>query len=346
MRPPSVAHVAAQAQQADPLRALSRSLLQLAEQAQHAPPQDLLHQALQTLRGLVPFDSAWWGEVSAGESGAGGGAQEVQAAPRNWLHGSIGLARGFADEWNALSAADDFAKHSMRHLGEVIRERDLVGAPPEDPQVMAFAERHGLYHCMALTAELPHSGLLFFVSVYRTPTRSEFTDAETVLFGEFVLHLLQHWHHRLQRLQSDSPRRPWDSFALAQPTGELLFAGLRISQALRAAYPEWAGTRLPPAVVQALPGAPCNLALGKACRLRLERCGPLVALSIASRQHKQALAPRELSVAMLYAQGQSHKDIAATLGLTPATVRTYLRTAYAALGVRNKLELVAALRNA
>ena len=99
-------------------------------------------------------------------------------------------------------------------------------------------------------------------------------------------------------------------------------------------------------MVQALSGAPCHLVLGKACRLRLEPCGPLVALSIASRQHKQALAPRELSVAMLYAQGQSHKDIAATLGLTPATVRTYLRTAYAALGVRNKLELVAALRNA
>jgi len=32
------------------------------------------------------------------------------------------------------------------------------------------------------------------------------------------------------------------------------------------------------------------------------------------------------------------------LGLTPATVRTYLRAAYAVLGVRNKLELVAALR--
>jgi DNA-binding CsgD family transcriptional regulator len=328
---------------ADPLRALSRSLLRLSEQAQHVAPQDLLRQAMQTLQSLVPFDSAWWGEVSAGEAGAEG---ETQAAPRNWLHGSIGLARGFADEWNSLAAVDDFAQQSMRRLGEVIRERDAVGALPEDPQVMAFAERHGLYHCMALTAELPHSGLMFFVSVYRPQTRTEFTDAETVLFGEFVLHLLQHWHHRLQRLQNDSPRRPWDSFALAQPTGELLFAGLRISQALRAAHPEWAGTHLPPAVVQALPGAPCNLVLGSACRLRLEPCGPLVALSIASRQHKQALAPRELSVAMLYAQGQSHKDIAATLGLTPATVRTYLRTAYAALGVRNKLELVAALRNA
>ena len=57
-------------------------------------------------------------------------------------------------------------------------------------------------------------------------------------------------------------------------------------------------------------------------------------------------APRELSAAMLYAHGHSHKDIAASLGLTPATVRTYLRSAYAVLGVKNKMELVAALRKA
>ena len=344
MRPPAPA----QAQPADPLRALSRSLLLLADQAQNAPPQDLLHQAMQTLRALVPFDSAWWGEVSEGEGepSAPGDAQTATSAPRNWLHGSIGLARSFADEWNALAAVDDFAQHSMRRLGQVIRDRDIVRTLPEPTQVLEFARRHGLYHCMALTAELPHSGLLFFVAIYRPQTRTEFTDAEAVLFGEFFLHLLQHWRQRLERLQSDSSRRPWDSFALVQPTGELLFAGLRISQALRAACPEWTGTRLPAAVLQALPGAPCNLVLGKACRLRLEPCGALVALSTASREHRQALAPRELSTAMLYAQGQSHKDIAATLGLTPATVRTYLRTAYAALGVRNKLELVAALRNA
>lgn len=137
---------------------------------------------------------------------------------------------------------------------------------------------------------------MFFVSIYRPPTRPEFSDGETVLFGEFVPHLLQQWHHRLQRLQSDTPGRPWDRFALARPSGELLFAGLRISRALGEASPGWNGTHLPPAV---------------------------------------ALAPRELSAAMLYAQGRSHKDIAATLGLTPATVRTYLRTAYAALGVSN-----------
>lgn len=79
-------------------------------------------------------------------------------------------------------------------------------------------------------------------------------------------------------------------------------------------------------------------------RLRLEPCGSLVAITIPSRRHDSPLAPRELGAAMLYAQGRSSKDIAATLGLTPATVRTYLRNAYALLGVRNKVELVAALR--
>lgn len=322
---------------ADPVRTLSRSLLRLSEQARQAQPQDMLHGALQTLRGLVQFDAAWWGEVSVGS---------VQAAPRNWLHGSMGLSQTFAQEWNELAAVDEFAQLSMRRPGVVIRERDVVGQAPADPRVIAFSQRHGLHHCMALTAELPHSGLMFFVSVYRPQTCAEFTDEETVLFGEFVLHLLQHWHHLLQRLQSDSPSRPWNSFALAEPSGELLFAGLRISLALGEAHPGWSGNRLPPVLVQALSRAPCNLAVGKASRLRLEPCGPLVALSMASRQHKSPLAPRELSAAMLYAHGRSHKDIAAALGLTPATVRTYLRTAYTVLGVSNKLELVTALRNA
>jgi len=321
----------------DSLRALSRSLLALSEQAQHAQPQDMLRQALRTLCGLVPFDSAWWGEVSAGD---------VHTAPRNWLHGSIGLSQNFAEEWNALATVDEFAQQSMRRLGVVIRERDVMGETPEHPEVIAFAQRHGLYHCMAITAELPRSGLMFFVSVYRPPTRPEFTDEEAVLFGEFVAHLLQHWRHLLQRLQVDSPTRPWDSFALAEPSGGLLFAGLRISMALSESCPGWTGACLPPEVAQALPRAPCSLTVGKSCRLRLEPCGALVAISMASRHHKSPLAPREMSAAMLYAQGRSHKDIAATLGLTPATVRTYLRTAYAALGVSNKVDLVAALRSA
>lgn len=326
----------------EPLRALSASLLQLAALARTAPPEGLLQQALETMRSmLVDFDTAWWGEVSAGHG---------DAPPRNWLHGSIGLAKGFATEWNALAMADVFAQQSMDRLGVVLRE-SADDLPPQGveipPDIDAFCRRHGLYHCMAVTVAMPRSGLMFFVSMYRGPGRPNFTDQEAALFGEFVPHLLGHWQHRLEQLQTaPAGNGPWDSYALADGAGQLLFVGLRVGLALQAAYPDWSGTALPPALLAALPATlPGSLALGRACRLRLEACGPLLAISIPSpHAGKPPLAPRELSAATLYAHGHSYKDIAATLGLTPATVRTYLRSAYAQLGVRNKVELVAALR--
>ena len=91
---------------------------------------------------------------------------------------------------------------------------------------------------------------------------------------------------------------------------------------------------------------PSTVAFGANCRLRLEPLGSLVAITLPSRHRNFPLAPRELGAALLYVQGHSYKEIAATLGLTPATVRTYLRNAYALLGVQNKVELIAALRMA
>ncbi|WP_342130207.1 helix-turn-helix transcriptional regulator [Hydrogenophaga sp. OTU3427] len=319
-----------------PLRALSASLLQLTGLAQRAQPQTLLHDALLILRNLVPFDSAWWGEVSGGSS---------KAAPRNWMHGSIGLSKGFAQEWNQLSAADDFAQQSMRRLGRVFVENGPLQPGTVPPEIEAFCRKHGLFHCVAITVDLPDSGLMFFVSVYRRPSSAPFSAQESALFGEFVAHLRLHWSHAIDGLQQPHASRPWNSYALADQDGRLLFMGLRVGMALNEAFPQWSDTALPPDLVDSIrKKLPRTVAIGTASRLRLEPCGSLVALTIPSRQHNSPLAPRELGAAMLYAQGQSYKDIAATLGLAPATVRTYLRNVYALLGVRNKVELVAALR--
>ena len=320
-----------------PLRALSASLLEMAQLARQAQPQDMLHDALQILRKLVPFDSAWWGEVSAGHG---------QAAPRNWLHGSIGLSKAFAQEWNELSTVDEFGQLSIDKLGEVVRHSGAADPSSASLAVKDFCRRHGIFHCMAITVELPDSGLMFFVAVYRPRTQPMFSEQDAVLFGEFVSHLLFHWRQTLARLKKASMRQPWDGHALADQQGQLLFVGLRLGLALVEAYPRWPGTALPQELSQSLGKLPGSVVVGKSCRLRLEACGSLVLISIASGQHKPALAPRELSAAMLYSLGHSHKDIAATLGRTPATGRTYLRSAYASLGVRNKLELVAALQRA
>ena len=56
-------------------------------------------------------------------------------------------------------------------------------------------------------------------------------------------------------------------------------------------------------------------------------------------QRAETLSKRELEVASAYASGESYKEIARTLGLSPTTVRTHLRTVYTKLGVTSKIEL-------
>lgn len=316
----------------DTFRTFSAALLRLDEITHDAVAARIVHDALASLRPLVPFRSAWWGECSDGERGA---------SPRNWLHGRIRLSPGFAQEWNRLSGGDVFAQESMRRLGSVVR---VTGYDDPDPAVVAFSRKHGLYHVMALTAELPGSGLMFFVSLYRGEHEPAFDEREALLFGEFTTHLLQRWCRRVQAMLLGPGARAADSFALADPTGELHYLGHRLGRVLHELVPDWSGSTLPPAVTRLLQRSAGAAALGRH-RLRLEPCGGLVAIWLDAGRGDR-LAPRERSVALLYARGQSYKEIARLLGLSPATVRSYLRDAYLQLGVRNKVQLAGALGDA
>lgn len=53
----------------------------------------------------------------------------------------------------------------------------------------------------------------------------------------------------------------------------------------------------------------------------------------------QILSGREQEVASSYAGGQSYKEIARSLDISPATVRTHLRTVFRKLGVTSRTEL-------
>ena len=316
------------------LRDFGMGLLALVTIARSGNVQEMHREALGVLQGLVPFDSAWWGEVSPGSG---------DTPPRNWLHGSIGLSLSFAQEWNALASADLFAGTSIARRGEVLRASSDDGRHPPGSIVDQFCKRHGIEHAMAITMELPASGLMFFVSIYRRPGAPAFRDDEAVIFGEFARHLVQHWRDVLDGLQGAVPGRSWDAYAFADGDGRLIYLGARVGQVLHQADPAWQGTMLPAAVAALARQAPCTAAMGRTDRLAIVPCGRLLALVLEDRGQGGPLAPRERRAATLYAQGRSYKEIAERLDLSPATVRTYLRNVYASLGVRNKIELVSAL---
>lgn len=320
------------------LRAFSQCLLNLPDPTATTDPEAWLLNAVAALQSLVPFDSAWWGQVEA---------DSPHGDAKNLMHGSIGLSPQFAEEWNAISQNDNFARTSISQLGKAIRYNNSTDdEKPGGGTVNAFARRHRLYHCLAVTLQFQSSGLLFFISIYRNETRKGFTQLDSLWLEEYGTHLLNGWIRCLRQANYGRFRNHWDSAALTTSTGRILYIGKQLGRVLGERFKDWQGTVLPSLLLDTLPTSqqqPCHPR--DRTGLLVQPCGKLASLTLT--QHEDGLPPpRELSAALLYAQGQSYKEVARSLGLTPATVRTYLRQVYGQLGVSNKVALANALQSA
>lgn len=316
-----------------PLESFSAALLRLARLPAGIAPPRLMDEGLAALREIVPFDAAWWGECSGGFDGM---------APRNWLSGSVNLSADFAREWNRISASDRFARESMDQLDAVV---STAGFADPAAEVEAFARQHDLFHVIAITRTLPGSGLLQFMALYRGEASPAFEDVHRRLFEQFTAHLMLRWNARIAELIGGSGAPPGDAQALVDGRGDFVYLGARLGLLLRERFPQWSGAGLPAELVATTRRLPRHLSLGRR-RLSAQACGELMLLSLSPQRRQAALPPRELNVALLYAEGRSHKEIARLTGLSPSTVRTYLRDVYLRLGVSDKVALGRALGEA
>lgn len=314
------------------LEAFSAQLLALDRLGMAVSPSLLMEEGLAGLRCLVPFDASWWGECSGGVD---------VLAPRNWLSGRMGLSADFAREWNRIAASDGFARESMDRLDTVVCRS---GGVDPIPAVEAFARRHDLFHVIAITRALPGSGLMQFISLYRRRASRPFEPVHHLLLEQFSAHLMQRWSARVAAMVGISSPSAGDSHALVDRKGELVYLGARLAQLLRERVPHWEGTQLPPVLSEALRQVPGVCRLGKR-RLVIQACGELQLITLAPYRHATLLPPRQMSVALLYADGRSYKEIAREIGLSPTSVRTYLREIYARLGVSDKVALSRVLGN-
>jgi DNA-binding CsgD family transcriptional regulator len=312
-------------------QAFNLCLLQLARLSRGRGAAQFIGEGLQAFGQLVPFASAWWGEMSQADAGA---------PPQSWMHGRINLSESFAAEWHQVASRDSFSHGTLSRPGELVRASGF-----SDPcaAVNDFARRHDLYHLLCITFALPESGLMFFVCLYRGEAERAFGDSEARLFASFCEHLLQLWRFQVQDLLQLGDDDGASEFAVARADGRLLYVGARLCAAIAQEVPGWEGAVLPAAVIAELPKAPCVMRLGRSA-LTLNRRGEQLILTLTTQARHSGLAPRERTAAMLFAAGHSYKEIAKLLLLSPATVRTYLRTCYLQLGVRSKVELHAALR--
>lgn len=314
------------------LKAFNLCVLQLGRLARERGASEFIPDGLQVFSQRVPFASAWWGEMST---------SHACAPPQSWMHGRINLPESFAAEWSKGAGSDRFSHETLSQPGEVVRDS---GFTDPNEEINEFARRHDLYHLMCITFELPESGLMFFVCLYRGMCAPAFNDSEAGLFSAFCDHLLQLWRFQIQDMIRFDTGNGAADFGVARMDGSLLYVGAGLCSAIQRELPGWNGSTLPFDVIAQLQKAPCVMRLGRSA-LTLSPTAEHVILSLETQSRGAALAPRERTVAMLFAAGHSYKEIAKILALSPATVRTYLRNCYLQLGVKSKVELGSVLRS-
>lgn len=300
--------------------------------AMQAPPGGFHEAALALLEPHLAFDSAWWGIANP------------QAAQVSVMHGYLHrLPPEFIEDWWGIADVDALAQRCSAQPGLTVIDNGLpAGSPAEE----AFDARYGLAYALSTLLPDEASGLISFISLFRGEAQPLFSEDERALSQLLVPHLVQaeqaHWRLGLRRQFAAAD----DHHAHVDDAGYLLQASTGFCQTLVREFPGWPGGPLPEPL-QPLWQAGQGQWHGRQLEVGMAPLGgedadaPATArcrITLRSRVG-HGLTKREESVARAYAAGDSYKEIARDLGLSPATVRGYLRDCYLKLGVSNKAAL-------
>lgn len=306
------------------LEHLSRLLLRIGQAGRDADAASFVHQVMGELRASLGFRFGWCGLVG----------ERSTAYPIMQCVDGIQLPPSFVDGLRAIAPRDAWGCAVAFRPAVVHRWSGFV---EDDALVDEFVRQHDMCHGMAQSLSWPLNGRSFVVAVYRERRASRFTDAEAEVFRHTCHHIGSLWSHCIREALAADASADLSTLALVRHDGLLLYGGSQVHDALDTAQPAWDGLTLPAGLLK-----PGRVRLGQVV-VDVARERSHFRLAVTPPRQDGLLSPRELRVARLFASGQSYKEIARTLSLSPATVRTYLQSAYASLGVRNKVHLGQAL---
>jgi DNA-binding CsgD family transcriptional regulator len=311
---------------------LGAALIEGLAAAWNGPRAQTFERGVEGLCRSVRCGGAWWGLIE--------GPPDVGAAPSFHLAGSYGLNDDIQAGYAAVYSDDRFAAAVLARPGQVLR---WSGTSEEDPpNVRAWVERHRLAHGAALCSHEPFSGQTFVVVLYRFEGGEAFSDDDATLMRFLLEQLVMLWCRSLQDMFNAASAESLSGTLLAKPDGTLLFCGAEMASRLVAMGWDQPGQHVPVAWLQ-FSGTGGRLRIGDDWAV-ISEDGEGLRAELASAGQAPSLPTRLLRVAAMFCDGLTAKQIARELELSPATVRTYLRDAYAQLGVRNKLELHGAMR--
>lgn len=309
------------------LTRLNRLLLALHRTGQEAPLSQFQPAALELIREMIPFDSAWWGNAAA----------EPLEIHRLFLHN---CDDSILESYTPYMDQDFFREALMANPGKTINMADLTTRARfvRTELYQKVGKRYRIEWSLGTLLLEPVSLLQEFLTLWRHDGNRPFSEAERQVKELLMPHIAD--AHRMARLREvlDDPRTRWECWAVVDERGFLREANPAFIHVVRENWPDWRGNQLPPALLAALRDTE-GFAVGRH-KLAITRKGSFRFLQLLSTTALDGLSPREREITTRYAHGETYAEIASALSLSPATVRNHIAHCYRKLAVNNKAELV------
>ena len=292
-------------------------------------PQTFQRAVLKHLDGVIGFDRAWWGIMSLEQSGLA-------------LHSSFRyeLPMEFEEHWQHVKDDDTLAfdAHAKPRTTIHFNEKSLRSTSG----LAELNTCHDLRHALCTSIFLPDQTSFLFISLFRSGAGARPFSQEDVHLKELLTpHLFACWRTNMmahvelaQRSQGTSD----SATAFIDRRGQIIYADGMFGELISSKWPSWKGRQLPDQILNILEGGPArntdNFLINQ------HAAGGLRRIQIRHPSLIDRLSPREREVASHFSQASSYKEIATKLGISPATVRHYLRLIYLKLKINDKSELV------
>jgi DNA-binding CsgD family transcriptional regulator len=305
------------------------------------PLDDYQEFALETLRALIPFDSASWAV-------ANNDINAIHSLVR--INQSLETLADYLANWQA----DDFLRHhAIANPGLSFRNEDLISVEEwlQLPIYNDFCRGAGVEHTLGISILDPITRLSNMIYLWRADIAQPFSDQERDHLQLRAPHLTAGWRHRqivglylYSNGGQDRLQHPVRGHAIVDNFGIIHSSDAGFGSALEEAFPDWRGPALPDAV-KAMIASDARLASISGFDFDLMRSDQRHILTIIGESASLPLTRSELKAAQLYASGATYQNVAAQLGISGHTVRNQLSAAYRKLGVSSKVGLAVAIKS-
>ena len=212
----------------------------------------------------------------------------------------------------------------------------------KDPAVVEYLKVWDLGQMLSTVTIDPLTQLLTVISFYRSQGKPLFAEAERQLKESLMPHMVETWSiNRLTQMLSlsESGHRVNYASAAVDANGVLRAVDDRFATRLRDEWAEWRGPQLPEGLMMKLGSSDSRAFVGNSIVIRANTFKDLVLLRARPKTGYDTLSVREQQISQLFANGQSQKEIAKVLKISPATVNNHITAIYAKLGINDKAQL-------